>query len=130
MPQVAAGLNHSTENLLAATAADEPELSPSTLYATACILTRGMRHAYMHVAHCPQVAEGFNDTAENLLAAIAADEPEVSPSTLYATASILEGVPFINGSPQNTFVPGLIELAVQHNVLIGGDDFKSGQVGV
>jgi myo-inositol-1-phosphate synthase len=74
-----------------------------------------------------QVAEGLNDTAENLLASIAADEPEVSPSTLYATASILEGVPFINGSPQNTFVPGLIELAVQHNVLIGGDDFKSGQ---
>jgi myo-inositol-1-phosphate synthase len=37
-------------------------------------------------------------------------------------------VAFVNGSPQNTFVPGLIELAVQHNVLIGGDDFKSGQV--
>lgn len=62
------------------------------------------------------------------MAAIASDEPEVSPSTLYAMACILEGVPFINGSPQNTFVPGLIELAVQHNVLIGGDDFKSGQV--
>ena len=44
---------------------------------------------------------------------------EVSPSTLYAAACVLEGVPFINGSPQNTFVPGLIDLAVQHNVLIG-----------
>ena len=76
----------------------------------------------------PQVAEGLNDTAENLMAAIASDEPEVSPSTLYATACILEGAPFINGSPQNTFVPGLIELAVANNVLIGGDDFKSGQV--
>jgi myo-inositol-1-phosphate synthase len=74
------------------------------------------------------VAEGLNDTAENLMAAIASDEPEVSPSTLYATACILEGAPFINGSPQNTFVPGLIELAVANNVLIGGDDFKSGQV--
>ena len=62
------------------------------------------------------------------MAAIASDEPEVSPSTLYATACVLEGAPFINGSPQNTFVPGLIELAVEHNVLIGGDDFKSGQV--
>lgn len=28
---------------------------------------------------------------------------------------------------QNTFVPGLIDLAVQRGVLIGGDDFKSGQ---
>lgn len=44
---------------------------------------------------------------------------EVSPSTLYAAACVLEGVPFINGSPQNTFVPGLIDMAVQHNVLIG-----------
>ena len=52
---------------------------------------------------------------------------EVSPSTLYATACVLEGVPFINGAPQNTFVPGLIELAVARGVLIAGDDFKSGQ---
>lgn len=42
-------------------------------------------------------------------------------------ACILEGSPFINGSPQNTFVPGAIELAIEHNVFIGGDDFKSGQ---
>ena len=45
---------------------------------------------------------------------------EVSPSTLYAAACVLEGVPFINGSPQNTFVPGLIDMAVEHDVLIGG----------
>lgn len=42
-------------------------------------------------------------------------------------ASILEGCAYINGSPQNTFVPGAIELAVQKGVFIGGDDFKSGQ---
>merc|ERR1712050_343193 len=35
--------------------------------------------------------------------------------------------PYINGSPQNTFVPGILELADQHKVFIGGDDFKSGQ---
>lgn len=69
----------------------------------------------------------MNDTAENLKASIARNEAEISPSTLYAVACIEEGVPFINGSPQNTFVPGMIELAVQKNVLIGGDDFKSGQ---
>lgn len=74
-----------------------------------------------------QLAEGLNDTADNLLAAIEADEAEIAPSTLYAAACVLEGVPFVNGSPQNTFVPGLIELAVQRGVLIGGDDFKSGQ---
>merc|ERR1712054_244151 len=34
---------------------------------------------------------------------------------------------YINGSPQNTFVPGVVQLAEQHDVMIGGDDFKSGQ---
>ncbi|KAL4426816.1 hypothetical protein ABPG77_006602 [Micractinium sp. CCAP 211/92] len=74
-----------------------------------------------------EVIEGLNDTADNLMKSIDAGEAEVSPSTLYAAACVLEGVPFINGSPQNTFVPGLIDLAVEKNVLIGGDDFKSGQ---
>jgi myo-inositol-1-phosphate synthase len=70
---------------------------------------------------------GINDTAANLLKAIDAGHEEIAPSTIFAVASILEGVPFINGSPQNTFVPGAIELASQHNAFIGGDDFKSGQ---
>ncbi len=34
---------------------------------------------------------------------------------------------YINGSPQNTFVPGCVELAEKKSVFIGGDDFKSGQ---
>lgn len=52
---------------------------------------------------------------------------EISPSTLFAVASILEGCAYINGSPQNTFTPGAVELAMQRGVFIGGDDFKSGQ---
>ncbi|XP_069008710.1 inositol-3-phosphate synthase 1-A-like [Embiotoca jacksoni] len=72
------------------------------------------------------IIPGVNDTAENLLAAIQAGA-EVSPSTLFAVASILEGCAYINGSPQNTFVPGAVELAVQRGVFISGDDFKSGQ---
>jgi myo-inositol-1-phosphate synthase len=73
------------------------------------------------------ILEGVNDTAENLLKAIEAGHEEVSPSTVFAVACILEGAPFINGSPQNTFVPGAIDLAEKHNAFIGGDDFKSGQ---
>ncbi|GLJ06772.1 hypothetical protein SUGI_0047730 [Cryptomeria japonica] len=73
------------------------------------------------------VMVGLNDTKEALLASLERDEPEISPSTLYALACIQENIPFINGSPQNTFVPGLIELAIEKNSLIGGDDFKSGQ---
>jgi len=73
------------------------------------------------------IVPGLNDTAENLLAGIKKGESEISPSSIFAIASILEGTPYINGSPQNTFVPGVIELAIRHNVYIGGDDFKTGQ---
>ncbi|KYR01882.1 inositol-3-phosphate synthase [Tieghemostelium lacteum] len=73
------------------------------------------------------IVPGLNDTWANLEAAIARGEEEISPSTLFAIASILENTPYINGSPQNTFVPGALELAVQRNVTIGGDDFKTGQ---
>ncbi|KAG0469168.1 hypothetical protein HPP92_018496 [Vanilla planifolia] len=73
------------------------------------------------------VIVGLNDTIENLLGSLEKNEAEISPSTLYAIACVMENVPFINGSPQNTFVPGLIDLAIQRNSLIGGDDFKSGQ---
>ena len=38
------------------------------------------------------IVTGFNDTAENLLRAIEENADEVSPSTLFAVASILEGV--------------------------------------
>jgi len=74
-----------------------------------------------------ELQEGVHDTADNILQAIERNEVEIAPSTIFAIACILEGVPFINGSPQNTFVPGVVELAEKHNVLIGGDDFKSGQ---
>ncbi|XP_057969892.1 inositol-3-phosphate synthase isoform X1 [Malania oleifera] len=73
------------------------------------------------------VIVGLNDTMESLLASVEKNEAEISPSTLFALACVYENVPFINGSPQNTFVPGLIDLAIKRNSLIGGDDFKSGQ---
>ena len=74
-----------------------------------------------------ELIEGVNDTEEALRRSVDADHPEVSPSTLMALACVDSGVPFINGSPQNTFVPGLIDAAERLKVLIGGDDFKSGQ---
>eukprot|EP00756_Hemistasia_phaeocysticola_P029491 Hpha_TRINITY_DN16236_c2_g2::TRINITY_DN16236_c2_g2_i1::g.14646::m.14646/K01858/INO1, ISYNA1; myo-inositol-1-phosphate synthase len=73
------------------------------------------------------IEEGLNDTADNLLASIAANEAEISPSTIFAVACALEKTSYINGSPQNTFVPGSVELAQREGTFIGGDDFKSGQ---
>ncbi|KAL2914789.1 Myo-inositol-1-phosphate synthase [Polyrhizophydium stewartii] len=73
------------------------------------------------------ILPGVNDTADNLLKSIKLGHDEIAPSTIFAVASILEGSPFVNGSPQNTFVPGAVELAEREKVFIGGDDFKSGQ---
>ncbi|RJE17942.1 synthase [Aspergillus sclerotialis] len=73
------------------------------------------------------IIPGVNDTADNLLNSIKTGHLEVAPSTVFAVASILENAPFINGSPQNTFVPGAIDFAQKQGAYIGGDDFKSGQ---
>ncbi|CBZ25002.1 myo-inositol-1-phosphate synthase [Leishmania mexicana MHOM/GT/2001/U1103] len=71
--------------------------------------------------------DGVHDTAENLLAAVKRNESELAPSTLYAMAAVLEKCSFINGAPQNTLCPGLVEMAREAKVFVGGDDFKSGQ---
>ncbi|XP_068921753.1 inositol-3-phosphate synthase 1 isoform X2 [Petaurus breviceps papuanus] len=75
------------------------------------------------------IAANQESRADNLIIGSRAQQRdlEVSPSTLFAVASILEGCAYLNGAPQNTFVPGAIELAMQRRVFIGGDDFKSGQ---
>lgn len=69
----------------------------------------------------------MNDTINNLHKAIDQNHKEISPSTLFAYASIMAGCIYINGSPQNTFVPGVIDFAEQQGIFIAGDDFKSGQ---
>lgn len=74
-----------------------------------------------------EIKPGLNQTADELLNSIRENADEISPSTIFAVAAILEGAHYINGSPQNTLVPGVIELAKKHEVFIGGDDFKSGQ---
>jgi myo-inositol-1-phosphate synthase len=73
------------------------------------------------------IVAGLNDNAASLMASIKKGASEISPSTLFAVASILEGCSYINGSPQNTFVPGVLDMAESHKVFVGGDDFKSGQ---
>lgn len=73
------------------------------------------------------VKEGLNHTRSELEKSLKDNKAEISPSTIFAMASISEKCTYINGSPQNTFVPGLIEYAEYHGVHIAGDDFKSGQ---
>lgn len=66
------------------------------------------------------------DTVEDLLARIKDNKPLAS-SILYCVAAIEEGILYLNGSPQNTFHPAVVEYARQKGALLAGSDFKSGQ---
>ena len=65
--------------------------------------------------------------ANGLLNSIRYNDPEVSPSVLFAVAAIESDCIFLNGSPQNTIGPGIIDLAAMHKTFVGGEDFKTGQ---
>src|SRR5690606_4694566 len=73
-------------------------------------------------------ASAVHETIEAFEAGLAADDPDISPSMIYAYAAIMLGVPFMNGAPNLTCdIPALIELAAQTGTPIGGKDFKTGQ---
>lgn len=61
-------------------------------------------------------------------AGLAADDPAISPSQVYAYALLSEGVPVANGSPNLMFdFPAMRELAEATGTPIAGRDFKTGQ---
>jgi myo-inositol-1-phosphate synthase len=56
------------------------------------------------------------------------NDPEISPSQMYAYAALKSGVPFANGAPNlTTDTPALLDLARDRNLPICGKDFKTGQ---
>jgi len=56
------------------------------------------------------------------------NDPEISPSQIYAYAALKSGIGYANGAPHlTTDMPALLELAKQMNVPVAGKDYKSGQ---
>ncbi|HOI31094.1 MAG TPA: inositol-3-phosphate synthase [Melioribacteraceae bacterium] len=65
---------------------------------------------------------------DNFINGMIKNDPDISPSMLYAFASIAEGVPYINGSPNlSVDIPAIVDYANEMNVPIAGKDFKTGQ---
>jgi myo-inositol-1-phosphate synthase len=56
------------------------------------------------------------------------NDPNISPSMIYAYAALSEGVPFANGAPNLTVdIPAMHALSRRNQAPICGKDFKSGQ---
>jgi len=56
------------------------------------------------------------------------NDPEISPSQIYAYAALKCGVPYANGAPHlTTDAPALLELARERSLPVAGKDYKSGQ---
>ncbi|ABS26479.1 inositol-3-phosphate synthase [Anaeromyxobacter sp. Fw109-5] len=71
---------------------------------------------------------GVHGQLDRFEAAMAANDPAIAPSMIYAWAALKEGVPFANGAPNLTVdIPALQQLAKQRGVPLAGKDFKTGQ---
>ena len=69
-----------------------------------------------------------HETLEAFEKGLAANDPGIAPSMIYAYAALKEGVPYANGAPNLTVdTPALQQLAKYNRVPIGGKDLKTGQ---
>ncbi len=69
-----------------------------------------------------------HETIESFEKGLKENNKYISPSMIYAYASIMEGVPYANGAPHlTTDIPALEKLAEEKGVPISGKDFKTGQ---
>ena len=69
-----------------------------------------------------------HQTLESFEEGLRSNSPDISPSMIYAYATLKMGVPFVNGAPHLAVdIPALTNLAIQKQIPIAGKDFKSGQ---
>ncbi len=81
----------------------------------------GSTEVYTQPTKTHQTIESFEKGLKN-------NSPDISPSMLYAYASILTGTPYANGAPNlSVDIPALEDLAKIKKVPIAGKDFKTGQ---
>jgi myo-inositol-1-phosphate synthase len=69
-----------------------------------------------------------HDTIATFEKGLAANDPAISPTQIYAWACLLEGVPFANGAPNlGVDFPAAVALARETSTPVAGKDFKTGQ---
>ncbi|MCO5312714.1 MAG: inositol-3-phosphate synthase [Microthrixaceae bacterium] len=81
----------------------------------------GSTEAYQEASDVHASIEAFEEGLRN-------NDENISPSQMYAYASIVSGVPFGNGAPNLAIdIPVMGQLAQRHQVPLTGKDFKTGQ---
>ncbi len=72
--------------------------------------------------------DAVHESLEKFEMGLQDNDVNITPSMIYAYASLMEKVPFANGAPNLTSdIPALVELSKTNNVAIAGKDFKTGQ---
>ena len=81
----------------------------------------GSTEAHQEIQEVHKSLEAFENGLKN-------NDPNISPSQIYAYAAISKEIPFANGAPNlSVDIPAIIEFAEKNNVPIAGKDFKTGQ---
>ncbi len=81
----------------------------------------GSTEAHQEIQEVHESLEAFENGLKN-------NDPNISPSQIYAYAAISKEIPFANGAPNlSVDIPAIIEYAEKNNVPIAGKDFKTGQ---
>ena len=81
----------------------------------------GSTEVFHRPAECHQSLAAFEK-------GLTKNDPEISPSQIYAYAALKSGVPYANGAPNlTTDTPALLELARDRQLPVCGKDFKTGQ---
>src|SRR5580704_7532833 len=73
-------------------------------------------------------AAAVHQNVETFEKGLTENDPEISPSQIYAYAAIKSGVSYTNGAPHLTVdAPALMQMARDRSVPIAGKDYKTGQ---
>jgi len=81
----------------------------------------GSTEVYLKESEVHKTLEGFEK-------GLAASDPNIPSSMIYAYAAIKEGIPFANAAPNlSSDIPALVELAQQTGAPLAGKDLKTGQ---
>lgn len=107
--------------LAEAVQADIRDFSETNSCSRVVMIWCGSTEKFIEQADVHQTIAAFEEGLTN-------NDPQISPSMIYAYAAIRMGIPFVNGSPNLACdIPALVKLSLETGTPMGGKDLKTGQ---